>query len=332
MGKTLSQAAYHRNPILTALVCLTVLALLGVVAVNVDRLPVIGNGVTRHAHFSESSGLTTDAEVRVAGVKVGEVTEVELEGDYVDVSYTAGDAWLGDRTTAAIKIGNLLGGKFLALDPIGRREMGTSEPIPRNRTTSLYDVVNAVQDLSGTVGQIDTGQLAHSFRTMSDTVRGTSEETRSTLQGLSALSKSISARDEQLRHLLGNTNKVASVTQSHNREFERLLADGNILLNEVRQRRETVHSLLVGTRKLSSELTGLVDENTTELASTLGSLDRVTAMLARNERNLDRSLQNAAPLYRLLSNSLGNGRWADVYICGLLPPSVGPTNPQGCTP
>lgn len=324
--------AYRRHPIATALVSSGVLALGFLVALNADHLPLIGNGSTHHAHFTEASGLNSGAEVRIAGVRVGEVTDVELEDDHVDVAFTAGDNWVGDRTTATVKINSLLGQKYLAVDPRGVRATGASEPIPLKRTTSLYDVMTALQDMSSTVGRIDTDQLARSFRTISDTARDTPRQVRGAVHGLSALSSTISKRDQQLRDLLNNTHQVANTVQSRNQQFERLLTDGSKLLDEVRQRRQSVHQLLVGTQRLSAQLNQAVEENTPQFRSTMDSLDRVTALLERNQQNLDRALRASGPLYRSLSTNLGNGRWADVYVCGLLPPAVGPANPQGCAP
>lgn len=250
----------------------------------------------------------------------------------MDVAFTAGDNWVGDRTTATVRINSLLGQKYLAVDPRGVRATGPSEPIPLARTTSLYDVMTALQDTSNTVGRIDTDQLARSFRTISDTARDTPRQVRGAVQGLSALSSTPSKRDQQLRDLLNNTHQVANTVQSRNHQFEQLLTDGSRLLDEVRQRRQSVHQLLVGTQRLSAQLNEAIEENAPQFRSMMDSLDRVTALLERNQRNLDRALRASGPLYRSLSTNLGNGRWADVYICGLLPPAVGPANAQGCAP
>lgn len=319
---------YQRNPVATALGCLLTLVMAVLVALNVENLPLIGNGSTHHAEFSESSGLTKDSEVRVAGVRVGKVTDVELSGDHVDVTFTAGDTWMGDQTTAAIKLGSLLGRKYLAIDPRGEHE--SSGVIPLHRTASLYDVMTAFQGLSDTMGRVDTGQLAQSFRTMSDTLRGTPQQMSGALRGLSALSTSIASRDQQLKNLLHNTNQVAGLARSRNEQFQKLLTDGNALLGEIQQRRNAVHSLLIGTRNLSAQLNGLVDEDAAQLRPTLDSLDQVTALLARNQGNLDSTVRKLGPYFRLIGNTLGNGRWIDTYVCGLLPPAVGPVNSKGC--
>lgn len=320
-----------RDPLKIGIAGLLVLVLGFVLAMNFERLPLI-SGTTYQANFSEAAGLKADNEVRVAGVKVGTVSSVELEGDHVAVKFRVTDSWVGNNTSAAIKIKTLLGQKYLALDPRGDAEQSSSDPIPISRTMAPYDVIEAFSGLQRTVGSIDSDQLAQSFRVMSDTFANTPGDVRGALNGLSALSQTIASRDQQLKQLLENTSNVSKTVADRNAEFEKLLKDGNLLLEEIRDRREQISSLLDGTRALSAQLSGLVDDNQAQLGPTLEQLDKVSAMLQRNQDNLNRSIEAFGPFTRLFSNVLGTGRWFDTYICGLLPPAVGPINPEGCKP
>lgn len=321
----------QRDPLTIGIAGLLVLVLGFLLAMNFERLPLVG-GTSHVAEFSEAAGLQPDNEVRVAGVRVGSVTDVELVGDRVRVAFRVDDAWVGDQSAAAIRVKTLLGQKYLALDPRGDEELASSDPIPLQRTMAPYDVMEAFSDLSGTLDDVDTGQLAESFRTLSDTFSDTPEDVSGALDGLSALSQTISARDQQLKELLGNTERLSRTVAERNAEFERLLEDGNELLAEIQNRRESVSSLLRGTQELSRELTALVEDNEEQIGPALEQLDRVTAMLQRNQDNLDQSLEKFAPFTRLFANVLGNGRWFDTYLCGLLPPAVGPINEKGCQP
>lgn len=326
----------ERNPIRTGAISLTLIALLLLAAFYSDDLPIVGGGTSYAADFSEAAGLVPGNEVRVAGVKVGKVTKVKLNGDRVRVTFKVKDAWVGDRTTAMIRIKTLLGQKFLALDPQGSQPLSPGNPIPKDRTLAPYDVNEAFNGLATTVGQIDTKQLADSFTVLSDTFKNSPEHVRGALDGLSALSKTISSRDEQLAKLLDNTRQLTKTLADRNAEFEKLLSDGNLLLGELRKRREAISALLTGTRDLSRQLSGLVQDNQNQLKPALEQLGRVTTILQRNQDNLDRSLALMAPFYRVFANTLGNGRWFDTYICGLLPPSVNlgvvGFNEEGCLP
>ncbi|MEU5694262.1 MCE family protein [Actinosynnema sp. NPDC020468] len=326
----------QRNPVTVGLVGLTVIALLLLAAFYSDDLPIVGGGTTYSAEFSEAAGLVSGNEVRVAGVKVGKVTRVRLVDDRVVVSFKVKDAWVGDRSTAMIRIKTLLGQKFLALDPQGSRPLDPGDPIPKDRTLAPYDVQEAFNGLATTVGQIDTNQLADSFQVLSQTFEGSSDSVRGALDGLSALSKTISSRDDQLAQLLAGTKQISQTLADRNDQFEKLLADGNLLLGELRKRKDAITALLGGTRELSRQLTGLVADNTAQLKPALDQLDRVTTMLQRNQDALGRGLALLAPFYRVFANTLGNGRWFDTYICGLLPPSVNlgviGFNEEGCLP
>jgi len=325
----------ERNPVAVALVGLIVLALLGITAYKADALPFVGGGTGYTADFTEAAGLDEGDEVRIAGVKVGEVTSVALAGAKVRVSFKVEGAWIGDSSTAAIAIKTLLGEKFLAVDPLGTRSQDPAEPIPTSRTTSPFDVTQALNGLGETIGRIDTAKLAESFDAINDTFKDSPPNVRNAATGLSALSKSVSKRDAQLAELLKGSRQLTKTLDGKKSSFETLLEDGNLLLGEIQARRDAIHTLLTGTTSLGTQLSGLVEDNKRQLKPTLDALGKVTAVLLKNRAKLDRTLALAGPYYRLVGNTLGNGRWFDTYVCGLVPKNYLPagTPPAtGCMP
>jgi phospholipid/cholesterol/gamma-HCH transport system substrate-binding protein len=325
----------ERNPIIVAVVGLAVLAGIGSAAYAADDLPVIGGGTTYNADFTESAGLSPGNEVRVAGVQVGKVTGVSLDRGHVKVTFRVKDTWIGDASTASIMIRTLLGAKYLAVDPLGTARQDPARRIPISRTTSPYDVTQAFNGLGETLGQIDTDRLGQSLQAIATTFHNTPPNVRQAVQGLSALSKTISSRDARLARLLAGTRKITGTLAAENASFDALLKDGNLLLGELQHRRNAIHSLLTGTQRLSQELSGLVADNERQLGPSLQALDQVTATLRRNQSSLDRALSIAGPYYRLVGNTVGNGRWIDSYLCGIVPRNYLPdgTPPAtGCMP
>ncbi|MFI6105307.1 MCE family protein [Streptomyces sp. NPDC051310] len=307
-----------RNPALVGLVGLLVLALVGIGAVSSDAL--LGGSTAYSADFTEAAGLDEGDEVRIAGVKVGEVTGVALDGARVRVGFEVEDGtWIGDASTAAIAIKTLLGEKYLAVDPLGTGRQNPATRIPAHRTTAPYDVTQALNGLGDTVNAIDTRQLAKSFDAISATFANSPPDVRSAADGLSALSRTVSSRDTQLARLLKSGKQLSKTLATRKSSFETLLEDGGLLLGEIQARRDAIHQLLTGTRNLSLQLSGLVRDNNRQLKPTLTALGRVTGVLLKNRRSLDRTLALAGPYYRLVGNTLGNGRWLDTYVCGLVP-------------
>jgi phospholipid/cholesterol/gamma-HCH transport system substrate-binding protein len=315
----------ERNPVVVGAIGLGVIAAMLLLAFNIDSLPLLA-GRSHSAALSEAGGLKAGDDVRIAGVKVGKVTAVDLDGDHVRVDFRVGRSTeLGSRTSASVRIKTILGQKFLALEPAGKGEL--TGAIPLSRTTPAYDVVEAFSDLATTTEDIDTGQLAHALDTVSDTFRDSPDEVRAAVDGLGRLSRTVASRDARLRELLRHANGVTGVLADRNKELVSLLTDGDLLLQELRKRRADIHTLLVSTVTLSRQLTGLVRENGAAIGPALANLKNVLATLEANQENLDRSIRLVAPFVRVFANTTGNGRWFDTYIQNIVPVPGGPGSP-----
>ena len=310
----------ERNPVIIGAISLAVIAAMILVAFKASSLPIIGGGDVYYASFSEAGGLKANDEVRIAGVRVGKVEEVELAGDHVRVAFRVeDDAEFGQETHAAIKVKTLLGSMFLSLEPAGDGQMNEGYEIPVERTSSPYDVVEAFTGLAETSGEIDTDQLAESFTTFADLARNTPDEFRDALDGVSALSANVAAKNEQINTLLKNLRKVSGVLDERDEDIIALMRDADVLFRALVQRREAIHNLLVSTSRLSKELTLLVEQSRADLKPALTHLESVLQVLNKNEDNIDNSLRLMAPFYRVFANTLGTGPWFDTYIQNMPP-------------
>ena len=316
-----------RNPLPIGAASLAILLLLTAASLNIRDLPLIGQGPTYSARFSESAGVQPDDDVRIAGIRIGTVTDLELDGKDVVISFKAPDAWVGDRTSASIEIKTVLGQKYINLEPAGEAPLDPDASIPRERTRAPFDVIQAFSQLSTTVEDLDTDQLGQSLGVLSETLDGAAGPVRGALDGLSRLSRTISSRDQELARLLANTRTTTQVLADRDAEVERLINDGNLLLGELRARKAAIDNLLTGTIALSQQLRGLVADNEATLRPTLEQLDGVLSTLEENSANLENGLRLLAPFARVFANVVGNGRWFDAYICNLDPPGD-----QDCVP
>lgn len=74
-----------------------------------------------HAQFSSSAGVTTGSRVEIAGVRIGTVKGIELNGNFysrVTIEIPS-DIELEDDTIASIKTSGLIGDRFINLLPGG---------------------------------------------------------------------------------------------------------------------------------------------------------------------------------------------------------------------
>jgi len=321
----MSKPFRERNPVTIGAISLAVIAAMLLAAFKAQDLPLIGGGDTYYAAFTQAGGLKPNDEVRVAGVRVGEVKSVDLQGDHVRVTFLVDNGVrFGKLTGAAIKVKTLLGAMYLALKPAGSGQLQEGSQIPVSRTTSPFDVVQAFSGLATTSERIDTDQLAKALNTMAALTEHTPASFRTALKGLSELSQNIAARDDQLNTLLTNMQKVSKVVGDHSDDLVTLMRDGSKLFQAVVARRQAIHDLLTSTSRLATQLTGLVQDSRADLAPALQHLNSVVDMLRRNQDNLDNSLRLMAPFYRVFANTLGTGPWFDTFIQNLPPvPQVG---------
>jgi phospholipid/cholesterol/gamma-HCH transport system substrate-binding protein len=97
-----------------------------------------------HAAFDQVGALKPRAPVVIAGVKVGQVSEIDL-GDDLRAHVTLdvdGALKLPDDTTAAIRTAGLLGDQFIALEP-GASE----EDLPPGATISFTQNALSIESL-----------------------------------------------------------------------------------------------------------------------------------------------------------------------------------------
>ncbi len=321
----MSKPFRERNPVIIGAISMAVIAAAILAAFRADDLPLIGGGDTYYAAFSEAGGLKSGDEVRIAGVRVGKVEEIGLDGDHVKVTFKIdSEAEFGTESRASIKVKTLLGAMFLAIEPAGSGQIKEGAEIPLNRTDSPYDVVEAFTGLAERSGDINTDQLAASFRTLSQLAANTPDEFQAALKGVSALSRNLAARDEQINTLLGNLKKVSGVLGDRDDDIIKLMEEADVLFRALAGRRDAIHNLLVSTTEMSQELTALVRETKADLSPALTELDTVVKVLLKNQDNLDESLRTMAPFYRLFASTLGNGPWFDTWISNLPPaPQIG---------
>ena len=308
----------ERNPIVVGLVGIGVVTAGVVAALEYDKLPFINQGKHYSAYFTEAAGLSAGAPVQIAGFRLGQVSEVSLEGPRVLVNFTVDKSIrLGDRTEAAIKTKTLLGARMLAVSPRGDGQL--SGPIPTERTTAPYELPTALGDLSATISGLDTGQLNAALTTLAQTFQNTPGDIKIAMEGVARFSRTLNTRDEQLRALLANANKVTGVLGRRADELVTLVQDTNALLAQLRTQSAAIDKISGNISALSKQLSGLVADNNAQLRPALDKLNGVLTMLDNHKEKLQQSLKLANGFALSLGESVSAGPFFKAYIANLPP-------------
>lgn len=325
-GGKLMKPFRERNPVPIGII--GVLAVIGFLAIglNASKLPFISSGHTVYADFKDAAGLQKGNNVRVAGVLIGKVTSVKLEGNVVKVGMKVDNGThVADGSTADIKIETLLGQVYVALKPSGTGKL-PGNTIQAGNTSTPTSITTAFNGLGARAGRINVRQLAQSFDVLASTFKNTPSSVRGSLVGLERLSTTIASRDAELKALLSRTNVVTNTLSTHDAQIAQLINDSNLILHTVDQQRAVIHQLLIHTSALSRQLTGLVAENRAVIGPALNQLNGTLALLRSHQKQLDQVVHLAAPFVRDFTDTLGNGRWFETVIANIA--DVGPTTPK----
>nr|WP_263998992.1 MCE family protein [Mycobacterium yunnanensis] len=308
----------ERNKAAVGTVGTLILLALVVAAFSYDRLPFIKGTSDYSAYFAEAGGIKPGSEVRVSGLQVGKVSDVELDGDKVLVDFTVRKGVpLGDRTEAAIKTETVLGTKMLEVTPRGTGTLqGT---IPLERTTSPYDLPSALGDLTAAISGLDTQQLSSSLTTLADTFRDTPPDLKIALEGVARFSSTLDRRDAELRNLLANANQVTGVLAKRSDEIAKLVVNANALLGELLTQRSSIDALMVDLTAVSQKLSAVIGDNRTQLKPALDKLNGALSILDDHKAELQRTLFLLRRYAMSFGEVLGSGPFFKASLVNLVP-------------
>lgn len=313
-SRTYTDARILRLGAITIVVMLLVMA----AAFNLSQFPGF-KGSTYRAEFSDASGLHVGNMVQVGGMRVGRVQDVALEDSNTVVVTFEVDHGVefGTDSRASIEVLNLLGEKYLDLQPAGSGQLAENAVIPRDRTESAYDIVGVFGDLTTTTERIDTDQLRQALDVVADTTNQASPEIEQSLRGISRLSQTVASRDAQIQTLLKSSQSVSKVLAERSQDLVDLMKHSDLVFQEVKRRKQAVHLLLVNARDLADQLRGVARDNQAQMGPALKEVDDLLALLNSKDKELKDTLAALGPYVSILGNVIGTGPWFDAYASNI---------------
>ena len=299
-------------------ITLVVMAVVSAATFNLGKFPGF-RGTTYYAEFSDASGIHKGNIVQLGGIRVGRVTDVALDRDRVRVKFELdGGVEFGKDSTASIEVLNLLGEKFLDVQPVGKGQLEAGDTIPLERTQSAYDIVGVFSDLTTTTEEINTEQLSRALDTVADTLDTSAPEIKASFDGIARLSRSVASRDQEIQTLFDSSKQVSKVLADRSDDIVKLMKNSDLVFQELTKRRDAVHALLVNARSLADELRGVVKDNAAQIAPALKEVDGLVSFLVSKKKQIKGTLNALGPYVSILSNIIGTGPWFDAYAANLL--------------
>jgi phospholipid/cholesterol/gamma-HCH transport system substrate-binding protein len=170
--------------------------------------------------FSTRDAVAVDkgTEVRVAGVNVGEVSDLELKSDHVRVNLKMDPSIaVGDRSRVEVRLLTAVGGYFVTVIPEGQVAPGSTD-IPQERVLVPYTIADTLQELPRITDNVEGQQIDETLAQIGSGMTASPQAVRSIVGGLQSLSTVIAEQRKQIRSI-GNTVSEYTKTFNESRDF-----------------------------------------------------------------------------------------------------------------
>ncbi|NMN95382.1 MlaD family protein [Antrihabitans stalactiti] len=280
--------------------------------------------------FEQAAGMRTGQKVRVAGIQVGTVKSLKLDGDHVTATLSIdNDLKLGPDAKAQIKLATILGTQFVNLDPgnglgLPDDRIYCDRPKPNEACTntevpfSFAKVVNdpTKENQFDRVEEINTKQLADSLDLLNKQFGDSPQLIAQSLDSVGVLAKVISTRRNQFDALLHNLDAVSNVLGDNQNSVLVVITQGQAIAERIMERQDLITRLLNNVGTLSKQLQDLGSENNGQLGPMIQQLNTMSEGLKKNSDQLDSLLQLFPVVVRQMDNVFGNGPYADINLSG----------------
>jgi phospholipid/cholesterol/gamma-HCH transport system substrate-binding protein len=282
-----------------------------------------GDQIAYRAQFRDVAGLVEGDEVRIAGVRVGQVTGIGLaEGTDDPVAEIAlevsAEVPLPAGVEATIRYRNLVGQRYVALtegEGSAGRTLGAGQVIPLERTNPALDLTTlfgGFQPLFQALSPEDVNRLSFEVIQVFQGEGGTVE---SLLGHVASLSSSLADRDAVIGSVIDNLTTVLGTLADRDEQLSSLIVSLQQFVTGLAEDRDAIFDSLQTVDQLAVTTSGFLEQARPPLQQDITALGDLAGNLADTGDVLEGFLQLAPTKIDLITRTAVNGSWFNFYMC-----------------
>lgn len=303
-----------------AVVTVLLTGILGATIANTDF------GVTSGylARFTDASGLQGGDDVRIAGVKVGQVDEITVasEGDetrYADVRFSIAARYkVAESATAVVKYRNLVGQRYLSLSAdLDGRLLPPGGMIPVEHTQPALNLTVLFNGFKPLFQALDPEQVNQLSYEIIQTFQGEGGTIESLLRHTASLTTTIASKDEVIGQVIGNLNSVLATVNQRGPQLGNLIDQTQQLVTGLAQERDSVGDAASALSDLTNTTAGLVQDVRQPLQEDIAHLGVLSGTLSDSGPLLDDLLGKLPGNLDKFTRTLSYGSWYNYFLCNI---------------
>ncbi|HEY3502542.1 MAG TPA: MlaD family protein [Actinocatenispora sp.] len=325
--------------VVPALVKLAVFAVVTIAATAVlaQTLGSLGwlGGTRYKAQFSDVTGLLQGDDIRIAGVKVGQVKDVELvHGKTAQVSFTVDDTITVPKSVRAkIRYRNLIGQRYVELTE-GSGDGGAMHPgdvVPLSHTEPALDLTvlfNGFQPLFAGLSPKDVNKFAYEIIQV---LQGEGGTVNDLLARTASLTNTLADRDKVIGRVIDNLNDVLATLNARGQKLSDTIGSLQDFVSGLAADRRTIGDSIQSLGDLAGSTADLVQQGRPALKEDIRQLRTLSSTLNANSSVIEGTLARLPVRLDALARTSSYGSWLNFYMCdfdGTVDlPGVGTVNP-----
>lgn len=335
--------SYRRPLIGLSLFLLISVAVTWPVVVTLQR-GVYGATTPYSAVFSDVSGLRIGDDVRVAGVRVGRVDRIDLDGTLAKVAFRIeSDQVVYDNTEAAITYQNIIGQRYLQLslgDDAAGRPLAAHGEIPLERTDPSFDISVLLNGFEPLFGVLDPEHVDEITGAIITALQGDAGAVTRLVAETTRLAESLAEPDRILGEIIVNLDAVIDELATGSAEVDSVITSAREIFAQLSERRvETIDSLdsVAATVERIADMSAEVQP---ELQALIARQPGFTQHFLNNKEEFGYFGANLPGLLKGLARVSQEGTYLSTYLCNfnvtlvpeveqIIPSVVADVTPEG---
>lgn len=299
-------------------------AVLGMLIANTG-----GGGSTGYkAVFSDAAMLNSGDDVRIAGVRVGQVEKVEIYNrNQAMVTFNVDRNQLPESTQIYIRYRNLTGLRYVELkkgvgDPsqtVGKGHTFEYSADPAKTSThpavNLTDLFNGFRPLFKQITPDDMNKLANMvievFQGDMDTTIG------DLISNTSELTNALADKDKVIGEMITNLTKVLDTVNRNDKQFTSLLDNTEKLVTGLAAQRGSVGSAISSVSNLTTLTGSILSQTRPSIQGSLAGLKDLSDQINARDEDVEKMLTNLPVKLEKIGRAATFGSWFQFYLCGL---------------
>jgi phospholipid/cholesterol/gamma-HCH transport system substrate-binding protein len=300
------------------LMAIVVVTIVVGVGQSFSSIPMLFAQPSYYAQFKDAAGIHAGDAVRMAGINVGLVRGLRIQGNRVLVEFTLGRNQIGKDSRAAIRTDTILGRRNIDIEPRGTERLGVGGVLPLAQTTTPYQIYDAFTDVTKAASGWDVDVLKRSLNMLSQTIDQTYPHLSAAFDGIKRFADTVGKRDDQFKQVLSNARKIATIFGDRSQQINALLVNAQSLLAAINERGQAITYLLERAHAVEIQVQGLISDNP-NLNHVLEQLRAITDMLDERKHDFADTLVLLSRFAASLGEGLASGPYFKAFVANLLP-------------